>query len=261
MKSWVWIIVLIIFACAILTQIVYWVLPSDLVKTWQSGEPHQPLDLLNEKENFVNPLDVPVWVFGGSGIDSSYDSGGVLVNQPRNGTSSLLHLADGAPNPEIALPVETGGGIDSNACRYIADSGYVCPVLGSGSAASNEILNIIPFSQASASVQNQVHKSITSEWNSDDIENGVMLFVALSHERFLGCVAVDTNDHVPSISHLYVICAKRREGYGRRLLAFAERYLKSLGFAEARLRCDPALVGYFRTLGWSGGSQMIKTFT
>lgn len=71
----------------------------------------------------------------------------------------------------------------------------------------------------------------------------------------IGFVVVERDRFVPFISHLYVAPEHRRHGHAEALLAFAERYVASLGFSETKLWCRDALLPFYRARGWSVESR------
>lgn len=80
------------------------------------------------------PLDVPVWTFGGSGKDASYDGGGAPVVQPesRRVASAALPPQVSA-DPQIASRLESGmsspptpAETSAGRCQFSAEDGYVC---------------------------------------------------------------------------------------------------------------------------------------
>jgi GNAT superfamily N-acetyltransferase len=123
---------------------------------------------------------------------------------------------------------------------------------------------ISPLALQPQNIQNQVAMDILTQWFEEyegyTVEqiiagwtsNNNVLFVMVDKKTntYIGCIGVDRNNFYPYISHLYVIPSKRKQGYARKLLRFAEEYVSDFGFDKARLWCDGDLVSYYEKQGW-----------
>ena len=90
---------------------------------------------------------------------------------------------------------------------------------------------------------------LEKHWN---VAGDAVLFVLVSHaEVLLGCVAVDRKNFFPFVGNLYVVPERRREGFGARLLAFAEEYIRhDMRFDRARLWCHEPMCDYYERAGY-----------
>jgi hypothetical protein len=161
-RNWIWIVMVgLIFLtalCAVATQWFLGVIPASwrnvVVVKWQIAQSEEPLppqivsDILSgdiftehfaaapapapsagEEDSSVHhalPIDIPVWKFGGSGVDSTYDSGVSPVKQSPN---------DEAGHGQPALPAgERVTPEPSKDCGCNPSGGYQSLPLTSGAS-------------------------------------------------------------------------------------------------------------------------------
>ena len=134
-------------------------------------------------------------------------------------------------------------------CAYQWDSGLVCPVTETMPGG----YTIRPFGDCTEEMQGVVSNHMLSEWGygKEYIQrtwsmSGDTYYVMTGPlGEFVGTVAVDRKHMYPFISQLYVRKKHRRKGHATTLLAFAEKYGKSMGFNSAWLWCDASMSPYY----------------
>lgn len=81
---------------------------------------------------------------------------------------------------------------------------------------------------------------------------GDVLYVMTRHGAFVGCVGIDRQQFYPFITNLLVAAEHRGQGCAKRLLAFAEDFIRAgLKFGEARLWCKPEMVPFYENVGYA----------
>ena len=67
---------------------------------------------------------------------------------------------------------------------------------------------------------------------------------------FVSTFAIDTENFLPFLSHLFVNPNLRNKGFGKKSLKYGEKYIKKLGFDSANLLCEEPLVSYYKKNGY-----------
>jgi hypothetical protein len=154
----------------------------------------------------------------------------------------------------------------SKHCAFVADLGYVMPLILRGHVHRQMTLDIVPVGDCADDVKADLYKHFSDEWHIQTgakLEEEVsafigrtwssadLLYVLTVDSKFAGCVAVDRLNFEPCISHLTVVPDKRKMGLSLVLIAIAEAYVKTrLGFAEVCLWCYPDLVEFYSKQGY-----------
>ena len=107
---------------------------------------------------------------------------------------------------------------------------------------AHDVLEITPYDSCEISIRDATGLG----------EPNNLYFVLTNNNMFIGYIAVDKNHIIPVIGSLFVISEKRKNGYARILLEFAEHDLRNHGFTECWGWCTPSLVKYYEnTYGFS----------
>lgn len=139
-------------------------------------------------------------------------------------------------------------------CSFLADTGLVCSL-----EETEEDYIIIRYQETSDDIKKQVINELKKEWEfysdiyiiSNWSDSGMFYVMITPDEKeFIGSVAVDRKQFYPYISQLYVVKSKRKKGYAKKLLTFAEKYTIKLGFDTAKLWCEYDLVKFYEKNGW-----------
>lgn len=151
---------------------------------------------------------------------------------------------------------------DSKFCEYKADTGYTCPLV-----VTDGQLTIQPYAESGKHAMESASQALKREWGSayspeyilKKWEGTDVLYVMTKNEHFVGCVAVDRQQFVPVLSHLYVVESERNNGHARKLLQVIDKYVKEvLLFNEIKLWCDPKLKKFYESFGWQVESHKIE---
>lgn len=167
--------------------------------------------------------------------------------------------------------------------RFEADRGYVRPC-----CYQDTNISIMPFQRCSELLKQVVASAILNAWPEesngttiDEVESyilrhwsaGDLMYVCTEnlsqpdHVSFIGCVAIDTTNFFPCLSHLYVDEKYRHRGFSKVLIEFAETVMVIHKFPESRLWCRPSLHDFYSKQGYTtDGNQdghliMKKTLT
>lgn len=133
---------------------------------------------------------------------------------------------------------------------------------------------IRPFIEVNKFIKNKVISSLNEEWGHktaythDFIINtwkfpDVLYIMTDNLENFVGCVAIDRHYIIPVISHLYINKDYRKNGKGPKLLKFAEKHCRCVGYKHIYGFCQMNRVKYYTSLGWHQNkwSSYVKPFS
>jgi GNAT superfamily N-acetyltransferase len=140
-------------------------------------------------------------------------------------------------------------------CNYQADVKYSCPIM-----AKSKLFSILPYELVNDNIKKDVLLNLQKEWKDykkkDFIisnwqnQNIFYVLTTSNQDELIGTIAIDRKLFLPFISQLYVIDKHRKKGFAKKLLNFANKYVKSLGFNESRLWCNEHLVNFYGKLNW-----------
>jgi GNAT superfamily N-acetyltransferase len=139
-------------------------------------------------------------------------------------------------------------------CAYQWDSGLVCPM-----TETTGEYTIRPLADCTEEMRDLVGNHMLSEWGYGleymqrtwSMSGDTYYVMTGPSGEFMGTVAVDRKHMYPFISQLYVRKKHRRKGHATTLLAFAEKYGKSMGFDSTRLWCDASMSPYYAARGYA----------
>ena len=151
----------------------------------------------------------------------------------------------------------------SKHCSFVADIGYVAPIVYSERRASGHHLTVVPFLDCPEQVRADVGRLLRDAFpreteGIEDVEAYVKrhwggadaMYVLAVDGTCAGCVAVDRKNFDPCISHLTVAKERRGQGLGKVLMTVAERYVTHIGFDYVCLWCEHALLRYYVQQGY-----------
>jgi len=122
--------------------------------------------------------------------------------------------------------------------------------------------NILPYDKCSNEIKENIYANWLNEWEEDfrdcqkiksiieeefngDTNN---LYILVKETTFIGTVAIDFNNAY--ISHLFVVPAYRKKGFGKMLLKYAESILRKKEINVATLYCYYNMHNFYLNNGW-----------
>ena len=122
------------------------------------------------------------------------------------------------------------------------------------------------FKDIKENIQDMICHALINEWKDDfklkkistyiGVKNFILqnfkdkmniFFVYLDDEgEFIGTFAIDNENFAPYISHIYINPNYRNKGFGKRIIKYAEKYIKKQGFNASNLWCDEKLIKYYK---------------
>ena len=139
-------------------------------------------------------------------------------------------------------------------CNFQADVEYICPI-----SVKTDYFEILPYELVNNNIKKIVidnlkiewpeytHDFIISNWQSQDI---FYVMTTKNQEDFIGTIAIDRKTFFPYISQLFVN-KYRNKGFAKKLINFANHYVKMLGFTESKLWCKKHLLNYYKKMNWT----------
>lgn len=140
---------------------------------------------------------------------------------------------------------------------YSAVNGIIYPLQYSNYTKN---IAIIPYATAVDEYAKEMESEVVAYWRKDIPDEQVDGYVQRNwlmpdtfyimtdywNTTWYGCIAVDTRNGTPTLSHLYVRPGNRGRGLSKFLLMISEEYVETLGYTEARLFCKPDMVAFYQ---------------
>lgn len=135
---------------------------------------------------------------------------------------------------------------------------------------------IVQFKNCPPEVQIMIGHALINEWREDFslkkiqsyqgvinfilhnfVDKNNSFFVLFDDDNdFIATFAVDTENFAPYISHVFVNPNLRNRGFGKKVIKYAEKYIKKLGFDSSNLWCNEDLIKFYKKLGYNIDSPM-----
>lgn len=135
---------------------------------------------------------------------------------------------------------------------------------------------IIQFKNCPEQIQDMIAHALINIWADDfelkkistyvGVKNFILhnfkdknnsFFVLFDDEGdFISTFAVDMENFVPMISHLYVNPNLRKRGFGIKTLKYGEKYIKKIGFDTSHLWCEEDLIKFYKKNNYNVDSKM-----